>query len=416
MNTYCMFDLCRPRHRRGNRGRRAFTESADGIDLPGFEQAPSDMSDEDAPAARGGFGGRARRHVDRDDDRHRSCWRKSDFPLEDAFKGCRVKVHEDVPRHIHRLFLVLGIQFRWLLPRTTLASTLVSADDLAIDNAKELAWMDMYERDRDTIEDVLYRRLQDLWSPFTDALQVFAANSSAQPLCAQTVWEALLTKFPLEHKRMQTVMLAREIARMMKWDGDSKADVNHHFASVNELYRTMHYIGNLSIEDVLKSVLMATLKASKQSSLRDAYHKVLDALDDDKELSFALIQDACARQFRRHDDRGHPLRGNYPGTPRRPGSSADAARSTFSKSRPDAVSAFLCNFLDEHGVKPVKVLKQAGLRHDTPAAWQTGAAVHALYMASQKFMPQTLHTDSEGASDNDDSDERPSLVDSDSDT
>lgn len=84
--------------------------------------------------------------------------------------------------------------------------------------------------------------------------------------------------------------------------------------------------------------------------------------------------------------------------------------------RAEGVYAFLCNLLDEHGVKPVKVLKQAGLRHDTPAAWQTGAAVHALYMASQKFMPQTLHTDSEGASDNDDSDERPSLVDSDSDT
>ena len=71
MNTYCMFDLYRPRHRRGNRGRRAFTDSTAGIDLPGFEQAPSDMSDEDAPAARSGFGGRARRHVDRDDDRHR---------------------------------------------------------------------------------------------------------------------------------------------------------------------------------------------------------------------------------------------------------------------------------------------------------------------------------------------------------
>jgi len=137
------------------------------------------------------------------------------------------------------------------LTRTTLASKLVSAADLAIDTAKELTWMDMYERDRDTLEDVLYRRLQDLWAPFTDALQVFTADGSDQPLCAQ---------------------------------------------------------------------------------------------------------------------------------------------------------------------KPVKVLKQAGLRHDTPVDWQTGDAVHALYLASQKFMTQTLHTDSEGASDNDDSEERPSLLDSDSDT
>ena len=179
--------------------------------------------------------------------------------------------------------------------------------------------------------------------------------------------------------------------------------------------------------------------ASRYFSALPLAHSAVTGL---RPLSFALIQDACARQFRRHDDRAPPT---WTGTPRRrQGPPADAARSTFSKSRPqpkddvmgisayishlldkkarsptpraEGVSAFLCNLLDEHGVKPVKVLKQAGLRHDTPADWQTGDAVHALYMASQQFMPQTLHTDSEGASDNDDSDERPSLVDSDSDT
>ena len=65
---------------------------------------------------------------------------------------------------------------------------------------------------------------------------------------------------------MQTVLLAREIVRMMRWDGDSKSDthhfasvkrVNHHFDCVTELHRTMGYIGNLSIEDVLKSVTAA---------------------------------------------------------------------------------------------------------------------------------------------------------------
>ena len=128
-------------------------------------------------------------------------------------------------------------------------------------------------------------------------MKVFDTHGSAQQLCSQKVWEALLTVFPLDHKRMQTVLLAREIARMMNWDGDSKGVVNRHFASVTELHRTMGYIGNLSIEDVLKSVLMATLKASTNRSLRDAYHKVLDDLDDDKDLSFALIQDDCAASF-----------------------------------------------------------------------------------------------------------------------
>ena len=66
---------------------------------------------------------------------------------------------------------------------------------------------------------------------------------------------------------------------MMRWDGDSKGAVNKHFASVTELHHTMGYIGNLSIEDVLKCVLLATLKDSANSSLRAAYHRVLDALD-----------------------------------------------------------------------------------------------------------------------------------------
>jgi hypothetical protein len=213
---------------------------------------------------------------------------------------------------------------------------------------------------------------------------------------------------------------ACEIAGMMRWDGDSKGAVNRHFASVSELHRTVGYIGNLSIEDVLKSVLMATLKASTNRSLRDAYHKVLDDLDDDKDLSFALIQDTCARQFRRHPDERHPVASSrdLPGTPRRNQGPHGATRTALNKTRPqpgDGVSAFLCNLLDDHGVKPVKVLKKADLRHETQADWHSSDAVHALYMASHRFMPQTLHTDSEAASDDDASDEQPALVDSDSD-
>ena len=95
-----------------------------------------------------------------------------------------------------------------------------------------------------------------------------------------------------------------------------------------------------------------------------------------------------------------------------------AIRKALNKSRPqpaDGVSAYFCNFLDDHGVKPVKVLKTAGLRHETQADWHSCDAVHALYMASHHFMPQTLHTDSMAVSDVDASDEQPAFEDSDSD-
>ena len=105
-------------------------------------------------------------------------------------------------------FLLLGIQFRWLLTHGTLACALVTTAELAIDDAKQAAWMEMYAHDRDTLEDILYRRLQDLWAPLTDSMQVFDAHVASQTLCAQKVWEALLTAFPLDHKHMQTALLA----------------------------------------------------------------------------------------------------------------------------------------------------------------------------------------------------------------
>jgi len=60
-----------------------------------------------------------------------------------------------------------------------LGKALVTAEEAAIDDAKERAWMDLYETDRDTLEDVLYRRLQMLWDPFTDALR---SSKSTLPL------------------------------------------------------------------------------------------------------------------------------------------------------------------------------------------------------------------------------------------
>ena len=60
----------------------------------------------------------------------------------------------------------------------------------------------------------------------------------------------------------------------------------------------------------------------------------------------------------------------FPGTPRCDQGPHGVTRTDLNKMRPqsgDGVSAFLCNFLDDHGVKTVKVLKKAGLRHETQA-------------------------------------------------
>ena len=69
---------------------------------------------------------------------------------------------------------------------------LVTAEDLAIDDDKEQSWIAVYENERDLLEDTIYRRLQSLWSEFSDAYAVFDEHGPAQLVCAQKVWEALL--------------------------------------------------------------------------------------------------------------------------------------------------------------------------------------------------------------------------------
>ena len=148
--------------------------------------------------------------------------------------------------------------------------------------------------------------------------------------------------------------------------------------------------------------------------------------DEDAPAARGGFGDRPRRHVDRDDDRHRSWRkSDFPSesAPRAatPAQAPQMTRSTFSKSRPQTkddvidLSAYLSHLLDSHGVKPAKVLKQAGLRHATDADWHTSDTVNALYVASHRIMPQTLHTGSEGASDNDDSDERPSLVDSDSD-
>jgi hypothetical protein len=205
--------------------------------------------------------------------------------------------------------------------------------------------MDTYETDRDTLEDVLYRHLEMLWAPFTDALKVFQRCNASQPLRAQ------------------------------------------------------------------KSVLLATFRASPNASLRAAYHTVLDALDDgEKDLTFALIQDHCAREIRsstREPDRRGPARGDdrsfvrpQTGTPRR---AAVQRHQDFSHHRPGDISAFLCNILEANNVKPKRVLKAKNIPHHD---LQDAHTIQALFEAALPYMPETV------ASDTDASGTDPSLIDS----
>ena len=123
--------------------------------------------------------------------------------------------------------------------------------------------------------------------------------------------------FPLNHKRMQTVLLAKEFSSLMAWDGHSKDDVDHHFSNVSDTLEMLNFLGrNIDITDVFKAVILATLQSSKTKALTKAYSMILDNLEDSHDLSFEMIRRACVRKLRRRHDRcadRNPDR--RPGTP-----------------------------------------------------------------------------------------------------
>ena len=228
--------------------------------------------------------------------------------------------------------------------------------------------MEVYEYERDLLEDTVYCRLVSLWSEFSDAFAVFYQHGPAQLLCAQQ----------------------GEIGRLMAWDGDSKNAVNTHFGKVGDIRRAFENMGALTIDDVFWTVILATFKSSNNIALRTAYDQTLDNLDDD--LTFAHIQPVCARQFR-HTKERHPDPSHRADTLRATPRTSPVKTEKYNKYKHQGgneLAVFLCNTLEKHGDQPGKVLHRAGL---AGAEWNEPASVTSLFMASQKHFPSSVPSD-----------------------
>jgi hypothetical protein len=156
----------------------------------------------------------------------------------------------------------------------------------------------------------------------------------------------------------------------------------------------------LTIDDVFRSVILATLQSSNNRALRTANDQILDDLDDDKDLTFTHIQTVCARQFGRTKER-HPDPRHRADTPRVTPRTSPVKTKKYNKYKYQGgndLAAFLCNTLEKHGEQPGKVLRRAGL---AGTEWNEPASVTALFMASQKHLPGSVPSDTDDDDDTD---------------
>jgi hypothetical protein len=206
----------------------------------------------------------------------------------------------------------------------------------------------VHENERDLLENTVYLLLVSLWSEFSDAYPVFDKHSPAQLLCDQQVWDAPLAAFPLKHKCMQTVLLAREIGRLMTWDCNSKNDINPHFGKVGKIRLAFKYIDTLTLTTFfsLSFWLHSNPPTTTPSAPRSNRSSTTWTTTRTSPLSTS----------------NPSVLANF-GSPR-------------SHTLIHLTAAFLCNTLEKHGEQPGKVLCRACL---AGAEWNEPASVTSLF-------------------------------------
>ncbi len=334
MNTCISLDLSRSNAEADRRSAFVVTRSYAGIDLPG---APRTMSDDEALAAHGPpAGARAPRAAARENSRTCS---PGDFPaLTEFSKHCYVKSHEDIPRFIQEFFTALGLQYRWVVTRDAIGSKILFT--------------------------VVFKLSGPSFQTHTQFLTILAPPSR------------------YAHKRYGNTL----------------------FTSLNVTRQSFSCMQQeFTIDDVFKAVIMATLKSSDTHALPDANDQLLDDLNDNMDLTFAHIQTVCARQFRRRKDKDRFALSSPTvfGTPRGPPHTSPSKPEKYNKYKHQGANPYvtmLCNTLEEHGVRPEKVLRKAGL---AGAEWNAPATVTALFAAAHPYFTESVPCDSDKDQDDD---------------
>jgi hypothetical protein len=192
-------------------------------------------------------------------------------------------------------------------------------------------------------------------------------------------------RFPLKHKRMQTVLLVLEIGSLMAWDGDSKNAVNTHFGQVGDISAellstwarspsTTYFGPSLWLPSNPPTTASFAQRTTRSSTTWTTTRTSL--VRTSKQSMFSNFG------IPRSDIRIHltaPTPRALCRAPRRSKPSS-STNNQYKRQGGNELAAFLCNTLEKQGEQPGKVLRRAGL---AGAEWNEPVSVTALFMAAR---------------------------------
>ena len=143
----------------------------------------------------------------------------------------------------------------------------------------------------DTLQHYVWRRLEHIFSDFTDVGHLFLEVDADQPNCATLLWEAILKLFPLDSALMTHLQLAQCVKRAIKGPSAPTSDgVQVWFNNMAELRRQFYADPNFSLDHLLASLMLESLASSDDRSLHAASVKIKAQLELQHEESPSDVQ------------------------------------------------------------------------------------------------------------------------------
>lgn len=167
------------------------------------------------------------------------------------------------------------------------------------DDAQEQVWMHAHGPWREKLEQAVYNLIKDLWKSFPEADILFRKTTTTTPRCADAIWAALLTEYPLDASHLKYKLLSEEMSRVVKPPITHTKFFKYKADQVDAATHLKRF--SFSLDETFAAVQLSSYHSSGNVVLKTAYDKVMTKLETDPKLplSTTLINQVTDKCFKR---------------------------------------------------------------------------------------------------------------------
>ena len=181
----------------------------------------------------------------------------------------------------------LGLFHRFVITRSTTCQQYITAEAKASDDAQEQVWMHAHGPWREKLEQAVYNLIKDLWKSFPEAEILFRQITPTTPRCADAIWAALLTEYPLDASHLKYRLLSEEMSRVVKPPTTHNKFFTYKADQVDAETHLNRF--TFTLNETFAAVQLSSYRSSGNAVLKTAYDKVMTKLEANPKLQLSTF-------------------------------------------------------------------------------------------------------------------------------